>query len=164
MRLFRHIIIGAVCVLCMFLLGSVAQTAGKMCPDQVLPEGYYSSGGWMVTDPYAKVPQYSLNIASRKDRGDTLFLSRLLYNDEKGCAHWKIVSTFDLPERHDSIVLAYECRKNGAEDRAVFAYVRSTDGPEYTTIVQAWRVMMEQEKIVAITSKGIVCVNQGYGL
>ncbi len=138
--------------------------AGEKCPDQVLPEGYSDRGGWMITDPYAKVPQYALSLASRRDGGDTLFLSRLLFNDEQGCAHWKIVYSFELPKRQAGTDLAFECRVNGLEDRAVLAFARKVDEREEASVVSAWRVMIEEEKIVAIPTTGIVCTNQGYGL
>jgi hypothetical protein len=143
---------------------SMCDEVGRRCPPQAFPAGYADYGGWMITDPYAKVPQYSLSLTERRNGAKTVFLSRLLGRTEKGCAEWELVRSTDLPEQPAGTVLASDCRLQGRLDRTIFVYAMKTDEQEYTTILNAWRVNLDQETFVKISAKGIICVNEGYGL
>ena len=143
---------------------SMSSEVGRLCPPQAFPAGYDDLGGWMITDPYAEVPQYSLSLTERRNGAKQIFLSHLQGRTKQGCAEWKLVRSFDLPEQPAETVLVSECRLQGQLDRTVFVYAAKTDEQEYTTILRAWRVDLEHEAFVTIPPKNIVCVNEGYGL
>ncbi len=98
-----------------------------------------------------------VNFGSKK----IVWMGRLLYNDAKGKAHWKIIA--ELPPRplpkgyHFS---SGNCLSQGKPQPEIVAILKMEDKPKLTHIKIAWRADPEKEIFEELPLKGIHCINE----
>jgi len=146
----------------LFFAGLPAHAAD--CNPKELPDGYSSLGGWTIGDPYSKGKKYAMNFACKNNICDRFYLNRFLYHDKDGCAHFVSTDHVAIPVLNKGENYAFECSRNGKWEPEIVAFVRTTDEEYYTQIIHAWGANRDREKIEKITTQGIICRNESYGL
>ena len=89
-----------------------------------------------------------------------VWMGRLLYNDAKGKAHWKIVAALpphSLPEGYQ--YSSGNCLRRGKPQPEIVAIVKTEDKHKLTHIEKAWRANPEKETFEELPLKGIHCIN-----
>ncbi|MBE9056555.1 hypothetical protein IQ237_11040 [Sphaerospermopsis sp. LEGE 08334] len=56
------------------------------------------------------------------------------------------------------------CRRNGVSDHDIIAVAKIQDTEYFRQIQKAWRANRKTRKFEAISTKGVICENIGYGL
>jgi len=98
-----------------------------------------------------------VNFGSKK----IVWMGRLLYNDAKGKAHWKIVAALPphpLPEGYH--FSSGNCLSQGKPQPEIVAILKIEDKPKLTQIQKAWRANPEKEIFEELPLQGIYCINE----
>jgi hypothetical protein len=148
----------------LFITFHALMSLGLQCKPHEFYDGYSALSGWTIGSPYDEKPIYSIDYTCKNDICDRFYLSRLLYNDDSGCAHHKTVSHIVIPQLREGETYALGCSVNGKPDPEVVVYAKRTDKEFHTEITHAWRANRRLEKFEKISPKGIKCVNEGFGV
>ncbi|PPJ62717.1 hypothetical protein CUN59_14130 [Cuspidothrix issatschenkoi CHARLIE-1] len=61
-------------------------------------------------------------------------------------------------------LIGYDCLRNGIRDYSIIAVAKIQDTEYFRQIQKAWRANRKTRKFEAISTKGVICENTGYGL
>ena len=98
-----------------------------------------------------------------------LWLEKRL-RDDQGKKYWEVRAVLTLPRIGDDEVLVCggvplsPCKIEGISDPEIFAIAKYEDKEFFTTIKRAWRANRQLERFEEISSNGIICSNEGYGV
>ena len=111
--------------------------------------------------------EYGLLQACRQD-SHQMRLQRIASRDG-GIPNWADVFTLALPRLRESERLVFgawsTCRHGDQPwDPFIIAIVSETGEPMYAVIRQAWRANLRTKNIDQISTTGIVCINDSYGI
>ncbi len=103
-----------------------------------------------------------------KRRSHELWLQRVQTRDQSGNPIWSTLAKLTLPQVRKGELLVFghwsTCERGSGGDPAIVAIVKDTDGPRFTTIVRAWRANGPASRFEALSTVGIVCQNDNYGM
>ena len=100
-----------------------------------------------------------VNFGSKK----IVWIGRLLYHDDKGKAHWKIIAALPprpLPEGYH--FSSGNCVRRGRPQPEIIAILKMEDKPMLTQIHKAWRADPQKGTFEELPLKGIHCINEGW--
>lgn len=100
-----------------------------------------------------------VNFGSKK----IVWIGRLLYHDDKGKAHWKIIAALPprpLPEGYH--FSSGNCVRQGRPQPEIVAILKMEDKPMLTQIHKAWRADPQKGTFEELPLKGIHCINEGW--
>jgi hypothetical protein len=146
----------------------VAQAAPRSfigLPYRDLPTGLTNLGGWLIDATDNGTFRFGISHI-RQNTKKMLWLERFVRRDAKGMPTFRVVDVIELPQISQSqSVLGYRfCLRNGKEDLNLVTIVETADTQYWTAIHQAWRANRATGKFEAISTKGIVCQNPGWGV
>ncbi|MBD2131373.1 hypothetical protein H6F47_02595 [Sphaerospermopsis sp. FACHB-1094] len=61
-------------------------------------------------------------------------------------------------------LIGYHCLRNGIRDYSIIAVAKDTNSEYFRQIQKAWRANRKTRKFEAISTKGVICENTGYGV
>lgn len=94
-----------------------------------------------------------------------LFGARIAGRDDAGRAHWTITDTLPYPALPEGYLLAIaSCESDGRKDQTIVAAVREGETEWLEDVIWARRYVFETEKFVEQSSRGVRCLNEGWGL
>ncbi len=124
-----------------------------------MPKGHETELGYLLgPDDQGKYAIEVVNFGSKK----IVWIGRLLYHDEKGRAHWKIIAA--LPPR--SLPTGYQissgnCLNHNKPQSEIVAILKMEDKKTLTQIHKAWKADPQKETFEQLPLEGIQCINQG---
>jgi hypothetical protein len=129
------------------------------------PEGFRDAGGACISKSLGDKDMclYSLGILRR--RGTTLlYIGKSAPRIDPKKARWTVTDQLafqNLPQGHD---VSYGlCEQNGVQDETILAIVRITNTDWYSQIHSAYKVNLATGRFEKIDTKGIRCLNEGWG-
>jgi hypothetical protein len=132
------------------------------------PKGIQYFGGWIVDD--VEYPKPSVYGISRVKKGtqEMLWFEMVVDRDRKGNpGKWLVLDVFNVPKMNKSYTLIgghHLCLRNGIRDSSIIAVAKIQDTEYFRQIQKAWRANRKTRKFEAISTKGVICENTGYGL
>jgi hypothetical protein len=94
-----------------------------------------------------------------------LFGARIAGRDDAGRAHWTITDTLAYPALPEGYLLAIaSCESEGRRDQTIVAAVRAGETEWLADVIWARRYAPDTEKFVEQSSRGVRCLNEGWGL
>ncbi|WP_243406945.1 hypothetical protein [Cuspidothrix issatschenkoi] len=130
------------------------------------PKGIQYFGGWVVDD--VEYPKRSVYGISRVKKGnqEMLWFDMVVDRDRKGNpSQLLVLDVFSVPKMNKSYTLiGYDCLRNGIRDYSIIAVAKIQDTEYFRQIQKAWRANRKTRKFEAISTKGVICENTGYGL
>lgn len=94
-----------------------------------------------------------------------LYAGKFLRHDDKGTPYWLLADVVPYPKfRKGYRLVVSTCRQNGVDDRTIVAVVKAVDEEWYKDVTQAYKLDFERQKFVPLKPKGIVCLNEGWGV
>ncbi|HZW13450.1 MAG TPA: hypothetical protein VFF81_09700 [Noviherbaspirillum sp.] len=152
------------CALMLLSGASMAENlVGSIVPPY--PEGFRDGGGACISKALGdkNICQYSLGILRR--RGEhLLYLGKSAPRIDPKKARWTVtdqLSIKDVPRGHD--ISFGLCEQNGVQDETILAIVKITDTDWFTNVHSAYKVNLTTERFEKIPTKGIRCLNEGWG-
>ena len=136
------------------------------------PKGIQYFGGWVVDDPGYP----SLRLGSRatvygiswvkKGNQEMLWFYMVVNRDRTGNRIQRLViDVLTLPKINKPYTMVGgECLRNGVSDLDIIAVAKDTNSEYFRQIQKAWRANRKTRKFEAISTKGVICENTGYGL
>jgi hypothetical protein len=95
----------------------------------------------------------------------TLFAARIAGHDDAGRARWTITDAMPYPALPEGYLLAIAtCESDGKKDETIVAAVRLTETEWLEEVIWARRYAVGTEKFVEQPSRGVRCLNEGWGL
>jgi hypothetical protein len=95
----------------------------------------------------------------------TLFAARIAGHDDAGRARWTITDAMPYPALPEGYLLAIAtCESDGKRDETIVAAVRLTETEWLEEVIWARRYAVGTEKFVEQPSRGVRCLNEGWGL
>jgi hypothetical protein len=95
----------------------------------------------------------------------TLFGARIAGHDDAGRARWTITDALPYPALPEGYLLAIAtCESDGKRDEAIVAAVRAAHSEWLADVIWARRYAVGTEKFVEQPSRGVRCLNEGWGL
>ena len=95
----------------------------------------------------------------------TLFGARIAGHDDAGRARWTITDAVPYPTLPEGYLLAIAtCESDGKRDETIVAAVRATQTEWLEGVIWARRYALGAEKFVEHPSRGVRCLNEGWGL
>ena len=123
-------------------------------------------GSWVVDD--IEYPKPSLYGISRVKKGnqEMLWFDMVVDRDRKGNpSQLLVLDVFSVPKMNKSYTLiGHHCLRNGIRDYSIIAVAKIQDTEYFRQIQKAWRANRKTRKFEAISTKGVICENPGYGL
>ena len=92
-----------------------------------------------------------------------VWMGRLLYNDEQGKAHWKIIAAtppHPLPVGYH--FSTGNCLNQGEHQPEIVAIVKREDKPQWTQVQKAWKANTREKAFEELPVQGISCINQDW--
>jgi len=130
-----------------------------------LSDGFIDLGGGLIGS--VDGVEYGVDHVCKGQRHE-LWLERLVARDSKGRPTWMTLTKMVLPgvKPDERLVFGHwsTCQSDSGPDPAIIAIVRATDGPQYTTIIRAWRASGQAKAFQEISTAGTVCVNDDAGM
>jgi hypothetical protein len=130
------------------------------------PKGIQYFGGWVVDDiEYPKPSVYGISRV-KKGNQEMLWFYMVVDRDRKGNpSQLLVLDVFSVPKMNKSYTLiGYDCLRNGIRDYSIIAVAKIQDTEYFRQIQKAWRANRKTRKFEAISTKGVICENTGYGL
>lgn len=136
------------------------------------PKGIQYFGSWTVDDPGYP----SLRLGSRatvygiswvkKGNQEMLWFQIVVNRDRTGNRIQRLViDVLTLPKINKPYTMVGgECLRNGVSDLDIIAVAKDTNSEYFRQIQKAWRANRKTRKFEAISTKGVICENIGYGL
>jgi hypothetical protein len=94
-----------------------------------------------------------------------LYAGKFLRHGDKGIPYWLITDVMPYPKFPKGYrVVVSTCRQNGVDDRTIVAVVKVVDEEWYKDVTLAYKLDLKQQKFVSLKPKGIVCLNEGWGV
>ena len=136
--------------------GSSIKYVGLKIPP--MPSKHETEMGYLLEpEGLGKYAIEVVNYGSKK----IVWMGRLLYNDAKGKAHWKIIATLPprpLPEGYQ--FSSGNCLSHGKPQPEIVAIVKTEDKYRLTQIEKAWKANPEKEAFEELPLQGIHCINE----
>jgi hypothetical protein len=142
----------------------VAALAGSLVGSTIppYPAGLVHNQGACITD------ECDFSIGFLEDSSGvpkTLFGARIAGHDDAGRARWTITDAVPYPAMPEDYLLAIAtCENDGKSDQTIVAAVRATEAEWLADVVWARRYDLGTEKFVEHPSRGVRCLNEGWGL
>ncbi|WP_046673922.1 hypothetical protein [Sphingobacterium sp. Ag1] len=127
----------------------------------------YTTGALIETD---KNTQGDFRFAAgyfTNAKNGVCILEELLPDDSKGKVKYKILDTINIQKLKSNEQLSLcNCKQGDKPDSEIIAISRVDEHKEYfDKIVKAWRMDTKSQKIIPLKdTKGISCLNEGYGI
>lgn len=143
--------------------GRAENLVGSVVPPY--PQGFRDGGGACISKALGDkdICQYSLGILRRRG-AHLLYLGKAAPRTDPKKARWTVtdqLSIKDIPRGHD---LSFGlCEQNGVQDETILAVVKITNTDWYTHVHSAYKVNLTTERFEKIPTKGIRCINEGWG-
>ena len=108
-------------------------------------------------------PEYAISLQARG--ADTvLLLERLTARTRQGVPNFVVDAAVRQPRLANGEALSLgTCRRDGQVDDTIIAVVAATDSEVYRRVKAAWRADTAGRRFVPLSTRGIDCVNEGYG-
>ncbi|BAZ40698.1 hypothetical protein NIES4101_66590 [Calothrix sp. NIES-4101] len=130
---------------------------------QDLPPGIEYISGWVVGDQF-NGREYSVTHI-KKGYQQMLWFNTVVSRDKQGKATFKAIDTMNLPKINASQYLGgWDCGRNGKKDPEIVAIVKNENSEYLRNTSRAWRANRKSGKFEAISTSGIFCINQGWGV
>jgi hypothetical protein len=116
---------------------------------------------------YAHMCDYSIGILQNASgQPSVVYAGRLVGRDSSGQPTWHVVDTFPHPDLPANYFIAVStCRLDGRDDQTVIAAVRFEETQEWLDeALWARRFDLDQERFLDVSTKGIDCLNEAWGL
>lgn len=95
----------------------------------------------------------------------TLFGARMAGRDEAGKAHWVVTDAVTYPTLPEGYLLVIAtCEADGKKDETIVAVVRGSEAEWLADVLWARRYDLGTEKFVELPSRGVRCLNEGWGV
>jgi len=80
-------------------------------------------------------------------------------------AIWQVIDYIVLPKYERNYVYCYVvCELNGESAPEIAVIAEYQDKELFERIVKAWKADLKSGRIIEIDTKGIICINEGYGV
>ncbi|WP_242027318.1 hypothetical protein [Sphaerospermopsis sp. FACHB-1094] len=138
------------------------------------PKGIQYFGGWTWTvddpgypslTPGSRATVYGISQV-KKGNQEMLWFEIVVNRDRTGNpSQWLVIDVFNVPKMNKSYTLiGYHCLRNGIRDYSIIAVAKDTNSEYFRQIQKAWRANRKTRKFEAISTKGVICENTGYGV
>lgn len=138
------------------------------------PKGIQYFGSWIVDDPGypslalgSRATVYGISQV-KKGNQEMLWFEIVVNRDRTGNpSQWLVIDVLTLPKTNKSYTMVGQggsCRRNGVSDHDIIAVAKIQDTEYFRQIQKAWRANRKTRKFEAISTKGVICENTGYGL
>lgn len=127
-----------------------------------MPAGYEEVGGYLVNvDAPVEYAVVEIHAGGRK----MWWLKKMLARDKQGVPHWEVVDAMPVPAipRGYHFVLG-ACEKDGESNPEIIAAAKSEDREMLNTIHGAWIANLRSQRLEPYPTRGVVCVNEGFGV
>lgn len=153
----------------LLVLSIVALTLGLLAHNTATPEETQKPnfdtiknwGGGMILEQEQE--GYGFHIYS--DEQNWYMALEFILERIKGKAVWEYKDHIVVPTYEKTHRLIYGlCKLNGTFDGRIAAIVLSEDKEELGDALIAWSADLDTNKINEISTEGIICINEGYGV
>ncbi len=109
---------------------------------------------------------YSVGIfGDTKETPRYLYAGKFLRYDDKGNPYWLIIDAMPYPKLPKGYEIAIStCSQSGVDDPMIVAVVKTVDEEVHTDVWKAYRLDLKRQKFVSLETKGIECLNEGWGV
>ena len=127
-----------------------------------LPPGHQDLGGYLV-NPDAPTEYAVTEVWFGKKR--MWWLQKMLSRDAKGKPHWEVVAVTEVPEIPKGYYfLMGTCEKDGIAAPEMIAAAKREDKERLEKIHSAWIANLKTHSFEPYLTKGVVCINEGFGV
>lgn len=130
------------------------------------PNGWTEESGACISKSLGvdKMCDYSIGVL-RSLNGRVLYIGKSTPQIETNEVHWLVTDQMPFPQtpRGQEVVFS-SCELNGELNETIIAVVKVTDTEWYTTVRQAYRANLNTGRFEKISTKGIRCLNEGWGI
>lgn len=127
-----------------------------------MPPGHEEVGGYLIS---SDAPVEYAVVEIRYGNREMWWLKKVIARDKKGNSHWEVVDAMPVPTIPDGyhFVLG-ACQKDGVATSEIIAAAKSEDKEMLNTIHGAWIANLRSQKLEPYPTRGIACVNEGFGV
>jgi hypothetical protein len=123
-------------------------------------KGYKEQRGTLI-DPVTETGNYGLSVYAKS--GYYIVVFDWSIPSEK--VKYKLLDILRVgPIKPQQDIILTMCRLNEKHDSQIIALVKTNNSEYFKTIYKAWRANKKTGRFEAISTKGIDCLNDGYGL
>ena len=123
------------------------------------PEKWRDQGGACIASC-----DYSIGVLEKSNRLFLYFGKSAPRTDPKK-ARWLVTDQMPYPKTPPGFQVVYGlCERDGKPDDTIIAIVKTTDAEWYTTVRSAYRANFNTGRFEKISTKGVRCQNEGWGV
>ena len=106
---------------------------------------------------------YDYSISQLKNHElNVLLLNKVLPGPK---STFEIIDTLQIRNLRETEYISYQiCRKDSVPDSEIIAIVLFDNAEYFSRVLKAWRANRKTGQIIEIETKGIDCLNEGYGI
>lgn len=128
-----------------------------------LPQSIQYLGGWVVGDTF-NGREYVVSHL-KKGTQEILWFEIIQSRDSQGQPIRQVIDTMNLPKKAASEQMSGNmCKRNGVRNSEIIVFVKNENAPYLSKIARAWRSNRQSGRFEAISTRGIVCENPGWGV
>ncbi len=127
-----------------------------------LPPGHQDLGGYLINPDAAT--EYAV-IEVWFDKKKMWWLQKMLSRDAKGKPQWEIVAVTEVPKVPKGYYFQMgTCEKGGVAVPEIIAVAKREDKERLENIHSAWIANLNTHSFEPYSTKGVVCINEGFGV
>ena len=136
---------------------TATETIGSVVPP--FPKGWQHEGGSCVADCNFSIGEL------RAPNGLAFFLGKSAQRVDPNKPRWLVLDLMPYPKTPKGYQVVYSlCERDGNSDETIIAIVKTTDTEWYSTVFRAYKANLNAGRFETTSTKGVRCLNDGWGL